>query len=269
MSAKKRSGSRSSARKPAPARTRHTRIVLAVTVVLAAVLFGAAWWMERAPAEPPRRSLSAPGGFVPPVAEASPVVPAGSPSVPIVDPAWVAQIATSTGIPQAALTAYAVAELRITAEQPQCAVGWSTLAGIGWVESRHGTINGAVLGLDGVSAPPIVGPALDGANGFAAIESHPDLVQWHGDERWDHAVGPMQFIGSTWARWRSDGDGDGVMDPNDIDDAAYAAARYLCHDGFDLATGEGWSSAILGYNRDDAYVTSVYAAATEYARLSE
>ena len=41
----------------------------------------------------------------------------------------------------------------------------------------------------------------------------------------------MQFIPSTWRTWQTDGDGDGVADPNDIDDAALAAAGYLCQSG--------------------------------------
>ena len=106
---------------------------------------------------------------------------------------------------------------------------------------------------------------LDGTAGTAAIAAHPDFVRWHGDERWDHAVGPMQFIGSTWQRWGSDGDGDGVADPHDLDDAALAAARYLCASGADLRTPSGWSVAVRSYNHSDAYVRAVLAAANEVA----
>ncbi|MDT9594397.1 lytic murein transglycosylase [Nocardioides zeae] len=242
---------------------------MTVLAAVAAVGLGGAWWLQRDDAVvEPRRGPSALGGNVPPVSEASPLVPAGATSVPVVDAAWTADVAARTGIPPTALNAYAVAELRINDEDPACSMGWSTLAGIGWVESRHGTIDGAVLHLDGRALPPIVGPALDGTGGFAALPAHPDLVEFHGDEEWDHAVGPMQFIGSTWARWRSDGDADGTMDPNDVDDAAYAAARYLCHDGHDLATAEGWAAAVFSYNHDQAYVDAVYAAAADYAERS-
>jgi membrane-bound lytic murein transglycosylase B len=75
----------------------------------------------------------------------------------------------------------------------------------------------------------------------------------------------MQFIPSTWRTWASDGDGDGVDDPQDLDDAAYAAARYLCASGGDLSTATGWSAAILSYNHSDAYVHAVYDAAKAYA----
>src|SRR3546814_10762281 len=91
---------------------------------------------------------------------------------------------------------------------------------------------------DGRSSRPILGPALDGRPGFAAIRSTPESATWHGDSTWDHAVGPLQFIPSTWSRWAADGDGDGASDPNDIDDAAYAAGRYLCADGHRLRSEE-------------------------------
>ncbi len=89
---------------------------------------------------------------------------------------------------------------------------------------------------DGRSRTPILGPALDG-DPFAAIRATPETSAWHGDPVWDHAVGPLQFIPSTWETWGTDADGDGVADPNDIDDAACAAVAYLCADGHDLTTG--------------------------------
>ncbi len=75
----------------------------------------------------------------------------------------------------------------------------------------------------------------------------------------------MQFIPSTWEQWGADGDGDGTADPNDIDDAAYAAARYLCADGNDLASSIGWSGSVFSYNHSSTYVAAVHAAATAYA----
>nr|WP_281362125.1 lytic murein transglycosylase [Cellulomonas humilata] len=118
---------------------------------------------------------------------------------------------------------------------------------------------------DGRPSVPIVGPALDGSGGTAAIPARAEDTAWHGDAVWSHAVGPMQFLPSTWSRWASDGDGDGAQDPNDIDDAALAAARYLCASGRDLATPEGWQAAVLSYNHDDAYVALVLATANGFA----
>ncbi|MBZ5739727.1 lytic transglycosylase domain-containing protein [Nocardioides mangrovi] len=192
--------------------------------------------------------------------------PDDAPAAPTrVDPAWVTRTAAASGIPEPAVRAYANAQL---AEPDGCDVGWTTLAGIGWVESHHGTIGGRTLGADGHSSTPVLGPALDGHK-FAAIRATPESTVWHGDPTWDHAVGPLQFIPSTWETWGSDGDGDGIADPNDIDDAAYAAARYLCADGHDLASGAGWADAIFSYNHDQSYVDDVYAAASAYAERTQ
>ena len=188
--------------------------------------------------------------------------PDDAPAAPTrVDPRWVTAMANKAGISAPAVRAYANAQL---SEPRTCKVGWTTLAGIGWVESQHGTIGGRTLGEDGHPSTPVLGPALDGKD-FAAIRATPESTAWHGDPTWDHAVGPLQFIPSTWETWGGDGDGDGVADPNDIDDAAYTAARYLCADGHDLTTGAGWADAVFGYNHDQSYVDSVYAAASAYA----
>jgi hypothetical protein len=177
-----------------------------------------------------------------------------------VDPRWARRTAEAAGIPLPALTAYARASLLAARE---CHLGWTTLAGIGWIESQHGTIGGRLVEADGRSSQPILGPALDGGD-FAAVPATSDSARWHGDRDWDHAVGPMQFIPSTWRTWQTDGDGDGVTDPHDIDDAALAAARYLCQSG-DLSVGDTWSRSIFSYNHSADYVLDVRAAADAYA----
>lgn len=179
--------------------------------------------------------------------------------------AWVSTVSAVTGVGPVALQAYADATLAMERLGPGCQLGWTTLAAIGTVESGNGTHGGAQLLPDGRPSVPIVGPALDGSGGTAAIPSKPEDAAWHGDALWSHAVGPMQFLPSTWSRWASDGDGDGAQDPNDIDDAALAAARYLCASGRDLATPEGWQAAVLSYNHDDAYVALVLATANDFA----
>jgi membrane-bound lytic murein transglycosylase B len=191
-----------------------------------------------------------------------------APNRPQPDPAWVNRVAVVTGIPVRALEAYAQTTLLLADEQPRCRVGWPTLAGIGKIESGHGTQGGTHLLADGRPAIPILGPALDGSAGFAAIPATTGSTALHGDARWDHAIGPMQFIPSTWLRWASDGDGDGRSDPNNIDDAAYAAGRYLCASGADLTTGAGWHRAILSYNHSDQYAADGLDAANRYARAS-
>lgn len=177
------------------------------------------------------------------------------------DLTWVARTARDAGIPPPALRAYARAQLQAL---PGCRLGWTTLAGIGWVESQHGTLDGRTLRSDGRPSAPIVGPALDGVGDVAALDADADGTALHGDPQWDHAVGPMQFLPASWATFARDGDGDGRMDPQDLDDAAAAAAAYLCADGRSLV-GTGWSAAVLSYNHDPGYVRLVFAAAQAYA----
>ncbi|RYV49993.1 lytic murein transglycosylase, partial [Pengzhenrongella frigida] len=196
-------------------------------------------------------------------APAGPVVPARAAA------AWVASTSAATGIGPVAMRAYANATLALAAEQPACRVGWTTLASIGATESGHGTHGGAVLDDDGRPSLPIIGPALDGRPGFAAIPADPDATAWHGDPVWDHAVGPLQFLPSTWRRWGADGDGDQVADPNDLDDAALAAGRYLCAAGTDLTAAPAWQAAVLSYNHSHEYVAAILASANGYAAASQ
>ena len=241
------------------------RLIAALALALAAVA-GLGYWASQTVLAGPqfgsdvaRDYVSAPApaeGPAPPVAPGEPVGPS------VVDPHWLATTSDRTGIPRPALAAYARVQLD---RSGGCAVGWTTLAGIGWVESQHGTIGGRRLRADGHSSTRILGPALDGHGRFAAIRSTPGSAVWHGDRVWEHAVGPMQFLPSTWRSWATDGDGDGKADPNDLDDAAVTTARYLCADGGDLGTGAGWASAVFSYNHERAYVDAVYAAATSYA----
>ena len=78
----------------------------------------------------------------------------------------------------------------------------------------------------------------------------------------------MQIIPSTWAEYAVDADGTGEASPDNIDDAALAAADYLCVAGGDVSTAAGWNAAVHAYNPDDAYVDAVRAAATHYASLA-
>lgn len=182
-----------------------------------------------------------------------------------IDPDWLHRVATEAGIPERALTAYAEAAARLAREQPGCGLGWNTLAGIGLVESEHGTIGGAQIGLNGAATPPIIGIALDGRITDAIPDTDGGVLD--GDPVWDRAVGPMQFIPSTWARWGSDGNGDGTVDPQHIDDATYSAARYLCAAG-NLRDPARWISAVAAYNNTVDYNHRVAEAASFYAEIS-
>jgi membrane-bound lytic murein transglycosylase B len=180
---------------------------------------------------------------------------------------WADRTASVVDIPARALRAYGIADLALRGELPSCRVSWATLAGIGRIESDHGRFGGAVLRGDGRPSRPIVGVPLDGSPGVAAIGDTDD-GNLDGDTTHDRAVGPMQFIPGTWARWGSDADGDGSADPQDIDDAAVAAGRYLCAGGRDLGTARGWWAGVLSYNNSVIYGQKVFGVADTYARRS-
>jgi len=179
--------------------------------------------------------------------------------------AWAARLFRVTGIPVRALEAYANAHAVLAASHPSCHLTWVSLAGIAAVESQHGTIGGRTLLPDGRPSSPIIGVPLDGANGNRAIAAT-DGGLLTGDKVWEHAVGPFQFIPSAWAVWRADAHGDGKTDPQNIDNAALAAGKYLCADNRNLANGEDWLRAILSYNNSLDYAKSVYGFAQVYAR---
>jgi membrane-bound lytic murein transglycosylase B len=170
-----------------------------------------------------------------------------------------------TGVPARALEAYAFATAKADAETPECRLNWSTLAGVGYVESLNGA-DGGGLARSGRPHDPIYGVALTGVGDLAAVpDSDGGLLD--GDAGLDRAVGPLQFLPSTWQTWGTDGDGDGLRDPQDIDDASLAAARYLCVSG-DLSTAAGWTAAVLSYNHSGDYLASVYQAADQIAARS-
>jgi Transglycosylase SLT domain len=105
-------------------------------------------------------------------------------------------------------------------------LSWTVLAAIGQIESADGTN---------------VGPSTAGA------------------------MGPMQFLPSTWAVWGIDGFGDtGKPDILNPYDAVPSAARLLCADGA-AAGGQSLSHAIFDYNHANWYVNEVLALAAEYA----
>ncbi|MFI1798930.1 lytic transglycosylase domain-containing protein [Streptomyces sp. NPDC020379] len=162
----------------------------------------------------------------------------------------------STGIPATALDAYKKAEAQARTELPDCHIPWQLIAGIGKVESEHGTIYGTHLLPDGTTDKPILGPALTGRE-FALVRDT-DGGFWDGDTQYDHAVGPMQFIPSTWKHIGADGNG-GYKNPNNIYDAALGTARYLCAGGRDMNKPGDLDKAILSYNPSRAYVKSVVA----------
>jgi peptidoglycan hydrolase CwlO-like protein len=78
------------------------------------------------------------------------------------------------------------------------------------------------------------------------------------------AMGPMQFMPSTWESSGVDGNGDGVANIMDPEDAIPAAARYLKAGG----APQDWYRALYSYNHADWYVKDVLTVAEAYRRLA-
>jgi hypothetical protein len=135
----------------------------------------------------------------------------------------------------------------------KCHLSFPLLLAIGEVEAS--SLRGRRLDSGNNVVPPVIGPALSGGR-FAAIRDS-DNGRLDGDAVWDRAVGPMQFIPGTWRLWGADGNGDGVADPQNVDDAALAAGRYLCAGGRDLSRPADLEEAILSYNHSSRYLRSV------------
>ncbi|GGT20496.1 lytic transglycosylase [Streptomyces griseoviridis] len=165
----------------------------------------------------------------------------------------VVQGSAESGIPATVLDAYKKAEASLRASKPGCNLPWQLLAAIGKVES--GQARGGAVTADGTTTSRILGPELDG-NGFALIEDTDDGA-YDGNSRYDQAIGPMQFIPSTWAWAGRDGNGDGTADPNNVYDAALAAGHYLCRFDWDLSDQGDLDAAILSYNNSRDYLDTV------------
>ena len=79
------------------------------------------------------------------------------------------------------------------------------------------------------------------------------------------AMGPMQFLPSTWQAYGLDGNGDREANIMDPEDAIPAAARYLRAGG----APEDWYAALYTYNRAGWYVEKVLRVAEAYRKLAE
>ncbi|MEU4523373.1 lytic murein transglycosylase [Amycolatopsis sp. NPDC024027] len=215
---------------------------------------------DQAVAAPPQQQ---PNIVMPPIA-----VDGSLPQPPLPEPLVVpggragsAGISGSLGIPGSMLKAYKNAADILAKEQPNCHLDWALIASIGRIESNHA--RGGYVNANGDTLEPILGPVLNGAGAFAAI-ADTDGGKYDGDTVWDRAVGPTQFIPSTWRGYASDGNGDGVSNPNNIYDEALATARYLCSGGLDLSTDAGQRIAVRRYNNSQSYVDTVLAWAAAY-----
>jgi len=257
---------------PAPRRRRGWLVVLAVLLLGSAALVARYALPKSAPAPgaapppatgAPRPSPVITGEIIPPTG-ATPVLTLPARPADALGP-WAAQVGPVAGIPPVALQAYGYAQLSVESTNPQCHLTWTTLAGIGEVESQHGQKGGAVLSPTGRSIPPILGPPLDG-NGGRPVVADTDAGAFDGDPKFDHAMGPLGILPSAWKLYAIDADADGILDPYDIDDAALAMGRLLCAGGDDMSGLDGWTKAIGRQHAGQAYATSVFNSADSYGQ---
>jgi hypothetical protein len=264
--------------RPAPLRTRRFGLAGRLAVVALVLVVGGVgvWFLNRAttpkatlntadiPALQVTPAAVAPGSAIP--VDLTAAEPVDGAPTSLTD--WAGRVATATGIPEPAVWAYGNAELGLRTSAPSCHLSWATIAGIGRVESDHGQFGGAHLLANGVESKPIIGVPLDGSTGVRAV-ADTDHGRLDGDPVHDRAVGPLQFLPSTWASYGVDAADQGPPNPENINDAAMAAGRYLCADGRDLSTADDWWSAVLSYNNSVDYAQKVFGLADNYARQAQ
>lgn len=173
-------------------------------------------------------------------------------------------------IPAIALDAYRTASEAAPGVADGCNVDWQVLAAIGKVESDHGRVGAErTLASDGTIRPPIRGAALDGTAGRQAIHDTDGGVL-DGDGTWDRAMGPLQFIPTTWSELGRDGNRDGLADPDNLYDAGLTAVAHLCtREPGDYATRDDLRRALISYNASERYASEVLGWVDRYAGRSE
>ena len=154
------------------------------------------------------------------------VVGAGAKVINLVPVVTVSKLPVTTNVPTSGVPTSLMGLYRESAAKYCPGMSWTVLAAINEIESGDGANEG---------------PSSAGA------------------------LGPMQFLPSTWAEWGIDGFGPpGPPDITNPLDAVPSAARLLC------AAGAGrtatLSGAIFAYNHATWYVDEVLALASEYAQ---
>jgi len=169
-------------------------------------------------------------------------------------------------IPLVAHRAYVAAVGESGSITEACEVEWEMLAGIGQVESRHGRLDSThTIAADGTVSPPIRGRALDGTGGTQTIPDTDGGVL-DGDATWDRAMGPLQFIPTTWSELGRDGNDDGRIDPDNLYDAALTAVAHLClREPGDYDVRDQLRRALIAYNASGEYADDVLQWMDRYA----
>ena len=186
------------------------------------------------------------------------------------DDGGIAEGGTAADIPPRMLTAYKKASQQVGKHVPKCrGMRWPILAGIAKIESNHAV--GRNIAAGGDIRPKIYGVLLNGsgAGGNTTVFPDTDNGRWDGTANGERAVGPFQFLPSTWEGIGKDADGDKTADPHNADDAALGAAIYLCGNGRDLTKRSQLKAAILQYNHSTEYVSNVLGWIDQYTAAAK
>lgn len=177
----------------------------------------------------------------------------------------IAEGGSAADIPARMLTAYKKAVPQVGTHVPKCrGMRWPILAAIAKVESNHAI--GRSIAAGGDIRPKIYGVLLNGsgAGGNTTVFPDTDGGKWDGTATGERAVGPFQFLPSTWEGVGKDAGGDKTADPHNADDAALGAAIYLCGNGRDLTKRSQLKAAFFQYNRSQEYVAGVLGWVEQY-----
>ncbi|MGW2650901.1 C40 family peptidase [Streptomyces sp. NPDC001393] len=186
------------------------------------------------------------------------------------DDGGIAEGGSAADIPPRMLTAYKKAVQQVGKHVPKCrGMRWAILAGIAKVESNHAISHS--IADNGDIRPKIYGVLLNGSSvgGNTTVVPDSDGGKWDGTSQGDRAVGPFQFLPSTWESIGQDGNGDRIADPQNADDAALSAATYLCGNGRDLAQRAQLEAAILEYNHSQEYLANVLGWIDQYTAAAK
>ncbi|WP_327714019.1 NlpC/P60 family protein [Streptomyces sp. NBC_00490] len=186
------------------------------------------------------------------------------------DDSGIAEGGSAADIPARMLMAYKKAVQQVGTHVTKCqGMRWPVLAGIAKVESNHATGHG--IAGNGDIRPRIYGVLLNGSGAGGNTTAFPDTDggRWDGTASGERAVGPFQFLPSTWQGVGKDGNGDQVADPHNADDAALGAAIYLCGNGRDLSERAQLKAAIFQYNHSGEYVANVLGWIDQYTAAAK
>ncbi|WP_017601024.1 C40 family peptidase [Nocardiopsis lucentensis] len=178
-----------------------------------------------------------------------------------------------SGIHPVLLDAYVRAAERLEEFHPNCTgMTWAILAGIGREESDHAA--GSQISSNGDTAPPVVGPILNGSGAGNNQTPHHDTDdgRWDGDATYDAAIGVTQLLPAWWAEHGVDGNADGEADPHNVFDATASTAVELCtshpNDSVDFTNHDELRASLFRYNPWDTYIDHVLSHIDEYSAMN-